>query len=178
MELIYHEQPSSNPAIQDQGSFGGLFFSGVTAGSGLSGHLCCPALWPLSSPASSGRTSRISIFFTRESLKVDGFTCTGLTALHLEHSGKCETLSAVPARLTPCLSLALCLPHHLPSLLPKGWREVQQQRHKEALDQGLHSLPSPKSSEAFSCILFTSFLCQTYLDENRVSWKGRKKEIT
>lgn len=47
----------------------------------LSGHLCCPALWPLSSPASSGRTSRISIFFARESLKVGGFTCTGCPSL-------------------------------------------------------------------------------------------------
>lgn len=28
MKLIYLEQPSGNPAIQDKGSFGDLFFSG------------------------------------------------------------------------------------------------------------------------------------------------------
>lgn len=72
-----------------------------------------------------------------------------------------------PGSLTAS-ALVLCPPEHLPPLLPKSWRELQQQGDKEALDQGLHSLPSPKSSEAFSCILFTSFPCQTSLDENRV----------
>lgn len=37
---------------------------------------------------------------------------------------------------------------------------------------------SPKSSKAFSCILFTYFPCQISLDENRAWQEGRKKEIT
>lgn len=178
MKLIYHEQPSGNPAIQDQGSFEGLFFSGVIAGSGPK--------WASLLPCA------VATFFTsqqRQNKQDFYFLCQGISKggwIHLhwlpftwstQGSARPSLQSSQPGSL-PAPALALCLPHHLPSLLPKGWREVQQQRHKEALDQGLHSLPSPKSSEAFSCILFTSFPCQTSLDENRVSWKGRKKEIT
>lgn len=128
---------------------------------GPNGRLYCHGLWPLSSPAISGGISRISFYFCREFIKVgEGCLPPSLAALGwllflFEHTGKRETLSPLKPGSGPLSCLCPgsvpqnCLPGHLPSLLLKRWREIQEQGDEKALDQSLHSLPKSQELKSF-----------------------------
>lgn len=121
---------------------------------------------------------------SRWSLPASQPCCTRLTVFLLEHTGKCETLSPVKPGSSPLSSSVLVLypGAAFPAIFPLSSETVgEKSSSKEMMRLWIRVFTpylSPKSSKAFSCILFTSFPCQIPLDKNRAWQEGRKKEIT
>lgn len=187
-ELVQH---SGNPAVHHKGSFwwclfprGVSWISAAEAHMGVSTAATCGHF--LHQPAVGKKKD--FVFLTQrilgEAYGPPGLAALGWLPFSLGTQGSVRpSLQWNQGQTHPAASVLVLRPGAavlaiFPLSSPRGGEESGSRDMRRLWIRVCIRYLSPRSSKAFSCILFTSSPCQISLDENRAWQEGRKKEIT